>query len=256
MQNGTCSVARAAIVNLAHSAVTFSGSRWPLLLDNLCLRSWRGLGGLILHQPDPHSQPSSRVKGRGGGGGRRVKEFFCSLSSSKGRKVQTGESSQQQIEMGLSSSALIQQLDPCLGCSPGNLSCSLLIWGVADSLTDCFVIQERRHCFSRALNGLDREVGVRKEIFHTIFISLDVEFISWCISMCMFRNVSGISAREGAAAGPAGMVGGQGRDVPGASWICEGSGTVELKRNTKCEIGGWDVSAHQWLLKITTTLWV
>ena len=69
---------------------------------------------------------------------------------------------------------------------------------------------------SKALNGLDREAGVRKEIFHTFFISLDVEFMSWCTSMCVSLDVSGISARGVAAAGPAGMVAGQGRDLPGA----------------------------------------
>ena len=70
---------------------------------------------------------------------------------------------------------------------------------------------------SKALNGLDRKAGVRKEIFHTVFISLDVEFVSWCISVCMSLDVSGISARGGAAGGPTGMVAGQGRDLPGAS---------------------------------------
>lgn len=119
--------------------------------------------------------------------------------------------------MCFSSSALMQHMGPWLGCSPESPFCSLLAWGMADSLTASFVIQERRCCLSRALNGLDREAGVRKEIFHTVFISLEVEFVSRCISVCMSLDVSGISARGGAAAGPTGMATGQGRDLPGAS---------------------------------------
>lgn len=243
MQNGPCFVATAVMGKMAHSAITSSGSRWLrflFLLDDLGLWSEGELGGLTLHQPDLDSHPSSRVKGRWK---RRGKEFFCSLSSRKGRKMWAGESSQQRV-MSFSSSAPTQQMDPCLGCSPESPFCSLLAWGMADSLTASFVIQERRWCWGRALNGLDREAGVRKEIFHTVFISLEVEFVSWCISVCMSLDVRGISARGGAAAGPTGMATGQGRDLPGASWICKGSGTVELERNTKCELRRWDVSAH------------
>lgn len=71
---------------------------------------------------------------------------------------------------------------------------------------------------NKALAGLDREAGVRKEIFLTVFISLDVEFVSWCISVCMMSlDVSGISAGGGAAADPTGMVSGHGTELPGAS---------------------------------------
>lgn len=127
--------------------------------------------------------------------------------------------------MGLSSSVLVKQLNSWLGCSPGNSSCSFLVRGVAISATACYVILDSRCCLSRGF----REAGVRKEIFSTAFISLDVEFTSWCISMCKYRDVSGVSAMGGAAASPAGIVTGHGRSLPGAFRICKVSGRLDLK---------------------------
>lgn len=53
----------------------------------------------------------------------------------------------------------------------------------------------------------------------------------------MSPDISGISVKGGTAACPTGMVARQGRDLPGASWIYEGSGMPDLKMNTKCEVG-------------------
>lgn len=51
----------------------------------------------------------------------------------------------------------------------------------------------------------------------------------------------GASAMGGAAAG---MGTGQGKGLSGAFRICEDGAMVDLKRNTKCEIWGWEIYAH------------